>query len=80
MFVKALFRTLLTASILLVPNLLSPQSTPRQKGAEGVPYLNLTPPSTFYSMHRPGRVTNSRTPCAPSSSTAVDSATGAGMG
>ena len=44
MFVKALFRTLLTVSILLVPSLLSAQATPEQKGAEGVPYLNLTPP------------------------------------
>ena len=44
MFVKALFRTLLTASILLVPSLLSAQATPEQKRAEGVPYLNLTPP------------------------------------
>ena len=44
MFVKRLFRMLLTASILLVPSLVSAQSTSEQKAAEGVPYLNLTPP------------------------------------
>jgi hypothetical protein len=44
MFMKIFCRVFFTASILLAPGLLSAQSTPAQHAAQGVPYLNLTPP------------------------------------
>ena len=44
MFVKRLFRMLLTTSIFLVPSSLWAQSPPEQKALEGVAYLKLTTP------------------------------------